>query len=112
MPTYSYECKKCSNIQDIFHGMNAAPRIKCETCGGACRKLLGTGSGIIFKGSGFYETDYKKKGKAPSSESSTEKSKTETAATASTSTDKPATSGESKPSASGESKSATKAKTG
>ncbi|NLO32640.1 MAG: zinc ribbon domain-containing protein [Candidatus Hydrogenedentes bacterium] len=66
MPTYSYECKRCSHVQDIFHAMSASPKIKCEKCGGACIRLLGAGAGIIFKGTGFYETDYKNKGKAPS----------------------------------------------
>ena len=69
MPTYSYECKRCSHTQDMFHSMSATPRVKCEECGGPCTRLIGQGSGIIFKGSGFYETDYKnKKGKAPASE--------------------------------------------
>jgi hypothetical protein len=50
--------------------MTAKPRIKCNDCGGATKRLLGTGSGIIFKGSGFYETDYKtKRGEKPKSES-------------------------------------------
>ena len=66
MPTYTYECKKCGHRQDEFHGINAKPRVKCEACGGACKRLIGTGSGIIFKGSGFYETDYKNKGGKPS----------------------------------------------
>lgn len=70
MPTYTYECKKCGHEMDLFHSMTAAPRVKCEECGGACRRLIGTGAGIIFKGSGFYETDYKtKKGKPPESSS-------------------------------------------
>src|SRR5690606_17838556 len=62
MPTYTYECKKCGHTQDVFHGMSETRRVKCEDCGGACRKLLGTGAGLIFKGSGFYETDYKRSG--------------------------------------------------
>ncbi len=66
MPTYTYECKKCGNRHDEFHGINANPRVKCEACGGACKRQIGTGSGIIFKGSGFYETDYKNKRGKPS----------------------------------------------
>jgi len=63
MPTYTYECKKCGSAQDEFHGMNAAPAVKCGSCGSKrMRKLQGMGAGIIFKGSGFYETDYKRKG--------------------------------------------------
>lgn len=79
MPTYSYQCKRCSHIQDIFHAMSAKPAVKCEECGGSCIKLLGTGAGIIFKGSGFYETDYKKKGKPSSSETGASKNETKTA---------------------------------
>jgi putative FmdB family regulatory protein len=61
VPTYSYECKKCSHIFELFHGINATPKVKCTECGGATKRLMGTGGGIIFKGSGFYETDYKTK---------------------------------------------------
>jgi putative FmdB family regulatory protein len=63
MPTYTYECKKCGSAQDEFHGMNATPVVLCGSCGSKrMRKLQGMGAGIIFKGSGFYETDYKRKG--------------------------------------------------
>ena len=63
MPTYSYECKKCGEEQDEFHGILAAPLIVCNSCGSKrMNRLLGKGGGIIFKGSGFYETDYKNKG--------------------------------------------------
>ncbi len=62
MPTYSYECRKCGRVQDEFHSITANPRVKCKKCGGACKRKLGTGSGIIFKGTGFYETDYKRAG--------------------------------------------------
>ena len=66
MPTYSYECGSCAHVFDVFHGMSADPKIKCEKCKKKCHRLFGTGAGIIFKGSGFYETDFKeKKGKAP-----------------------------------------------
>lgn len=63
MPTYTYKCMKCSHEMDVFHGMTEKPRVKCTSCGSTqTRKLLGTGAGLIFKGSGFYETDYKKNG--------------------------------------------------
>jgi putative FmdB family regulatory protein len=87
MPTYSYQCKKCDHVLDVFHAMSAQPRIRCTECGGTTKRLMGTGAGIIFRGSGFYETDYKNKGsngKAKTesqSESKTEgksESKTET----------------------------------
>lgn len=69
MPTYSYQCKNCEAVVDRFHGINAKPRIRCEICGSACKRLIGMGAGIIFKGSGFYETDYKTKTGKPDSKS-------------------------------------------
>ncbi|MCC6796118.1 MAG: zinc ribbon domain-containing protein [Candidatus Hydrogenedentes bacterium] len=62
MPTYTYQCQVCHVPTDVFHAMSAKPRVKCSSCGsGKMQKLIGTGAGIIFKGSGFYETDYKSK---------------------------------------------------
>ncbi|MCL4693159.1 MAG: zinc ribbon domain-containing protein, partial [Candidatus Hydrogenedentes bacterium] len=55
MPTYSYQCQKCETVRDVFHSMSATPRLTCESCGSRrMKRLLGTGAGIIFKGSGFY----------------------------------------------------------
>lgn len=70
MPTYSYLCKKCGYEFDLFHGMTESPKVKCASCGSIrCERLMGTGAGIIFKGSGFYETDFKdKKGAKPAAE--------------------------------------------
>lgn len=66
MPTYTYACAKCGHSFDVFHGMSAAPKVKCAACGkGPCVKQLGTGAGFIFKGSGFYETDFKDKKGTP-----------------------------------------------
>jgi putative FmdB family regulatory protein len=62
MPTYEYECNKCKHRFDAFQMMTAKLLTKCPECGGKVTRLLGTGSGIIFKGSGFYQTDYKNKG--------------------------------------------------
>ncbi|MDD5437499.1 MAG: zinc ribbon domain-containing protein [Candidatus Omnitrophica bacterium] len=59
MPTYEYECDKCKARFDAFQSMTAKPLKKCPECGGKVTRLLGTGSGIIFKGKGFYQTDYK-----------------------------------------------------
>lgn len=71
MPTYTYACKKCGHFFDVFHSISATPAINCEECESPkTERQLGTGAGIIFKGSGFYETDYKtKKGTPPASES-------------------------------------------
>lgn len=108
MPTYSYQCKRCSATKDVFHPMSAKPRVKCDDCGGPCARLLGTGAGIIFKGSGFYETDYKKKGgdNKPKSESTAAAKPESAAATKSEST---ASKPEPAPSSSASSKSAAKA---
>ena len=61
MPTYDYECQSCGDVFEKFHSMTARPRVKCPECGGRTKKMLGAGAGIIFKGSGFYETDYRRK---------------------------------------------------
>lgn len=61
MPTYEYECDKCKKRFDMFQSMKAEPIKKCPECGGKVHRLIGGGSGIIFKGTGFYETDYKRK---------------------------------------------------
>ncbi|MDR0722565.1 MAG: zinc ribbon domain-containing protein [Treponema sp.] len=57
MPTYEYECKSCGHTFDVFQGMSDAPLTSCPQCGHALRRLINGGSGIIFKGSGFYVTD-------------------------------------------------------
>jgi putative FmdB family regulatory protein len=61
MPNYDYECKKCGNRFEVFQSMNDAKLTACRDadCGGELKRLLGTGGGIIFKGSGFYQTDYR-----------------------------------------------------
>jgi len=61
MPTYEYECDKCKKNFDLFQSMKDEPIKKCPKCGGKVHRLIGGGSGIIFKGAGFYENDYKKK---------------------------------------------------
>lgn len=52
--------------------MTAKPRVKCTACGSPCKRLIGKGSGIIFRGSGFYETDYKRSGGKDKAEPKTE----------------------------------------
>jgi putative FmdB family regulatory protein len=67
MPTYEYVCTACDHRFEDFESMSAKPQVKCPACGKRkLRRLFGTGAGIIFKGSGFYETDYKKKTGSPS----------------------------------------------
>lgn len=61
MPTYEYRCAKCGHKLEVFQSMNDAPLAKCPHCGKkSLKRLMGLGAGIIFKGSGFYETDYKR----------------------------------------------------
>jgi putative FmdB family regulatory protein len=60
MPTYDYECGKCGHRFEIFQPMSSDPIKRCPKCGGRVKKLIGAGAGFIFKGSGFYETDYKR----------------------------------------------------
>ena len=75
MPTYEYECRKCGHRFETFQSMKDEPLKKCEKCGGELRRLIGTGAGIIFKGSGFYQTDYRSKSYKDKAKS--EKPKTE-----------------------------------
>jgi len=65
MPTYEYECQVCGHKFEILQKMTDKPIDQCPECGKKVRRLFGAGSGIIFKGSGFYETDYKKKSAPP-----------------------------------------------
>jgi len=69
MPTYEYLCRDCGNRFDAFQSIMAAPLTECPKCGGKVRRLIGGGNGLIFKGSGFYITDYKGNGKKHVSES-------------------------------------------
>ena len=74
MPTYDYECQKCRHGFELFQKMTDKPGGVCPQCGSKrVRRLLGTGAGMIFKGSGFYITDYRSEGykKAAKADSST-----------------------------------------
>jgi putative FmdB family regulatory protein len=63
MPTYDYKCDACGNTWEQFQSMSAAPTKRCPKCGkNKARRLIGTGAGLIFKGSGFYITDYRDAG--------------------------------------------------
>jgi putative FmdB family regulatory protein len=59
MPTYEYECKSCGHSFEAFQSMSDAPLNDCPLCGKEVRRIINGGSGIIFKGSGFYVTDKK-----------------------------------------------------
>ncbi len=62
MPTYDYECNGCGESFEIFQQITERPKRKCPHCGTMkLQRLIGTGAAIIFRGSGFYETDYRSK---------------------------------------------------
>jgi putative FmdB family regulatory protein len=63
MPTYAYVCRNCQHEFDAFQSIKARPLRVCPACGQtALKRLIGSGAGIIFKGSGFYCTDYRSDG--------------------------------------------------
>lgn len=65
MPTYEYQCTRCEKIFEVFHSITAKAKRRiatdCKECNNSApvRRLIGTGGGLIFKGSGFYQTDYR-----------------------------------------------------
>ena len=80
MPTYDYVCEECDHRFELFQGIKAKPIRKCPKCGKlTVNRLIGAGAGIIFKGSGFYETDYRsdsyKKAKQSETKPDTDKTK-------------------------------------
>lgn len=59
MPTYDYKCNKCSYTFEVFQSITAEPIKVCPQCNGEVKRIIGPGLGPIFKGKGFYQTDYK-----------------------------------------------------
>jgi putative FmdB family regulatory protein len=94
MPTYEYQCADCDYKFEKFQSMSASALRKCPKCGKASlKRLIGTGAGVIFKGSGFHETDYrsesyrnaaKKETGSGKTEKKETKAETKTSSTAST----------------------------
>jgi putative FmdB family regulatory protein len=82
MPTYEYKCDKCGHQFEQMQGITSKPLRKCPKCGKpALKRLIGTGAALIFKGSGFYATDYrsenyKQGAKSETSPKTTEKKET------------------------------------
>ena len=60
MPTYDYECRKCGHTFEHFQNFSEPDLKRCPKCKGKLKRLIGMGAGIIFRGSGFYETDYRR----------------------------------------------------
>jgi putative FmdB family regulatory protein len=71
MPTYDYACNDCPHTFEHFQSMSSDPLTVCPQCQGKLRRLFGTGGALIFKGTGFYCTDYKK----PSPDAKVERTK-------------------------------------
>jgi putative FmdB family regulatory protein len=76
MPTYSYRCNDCGHQSSAFQKMSDKPVEKCSQCKGIVRRIISGGSGMIFKGTGFYLTDYGKSGTPKKKESTSTEIKT------------------------------------
>jgi len=74
MPTYDYQCKDCGHKFEEFQSISAKPLTKCPVCEGKVERLISGGTGLIFKGSGFYITDYTNKSGSSAGNSSKAKS--------------------------------------
>ena len=76
MPTYNYKCNECENKFSVFQKMSDDSIEECPQCEGKVRRIISGGSGMIFKGTGFYLTDYGKSGTSKKTESAPTKSTT------------------------------------
>lgn len=91
MPTYEYACPKCGHEFEQFQSMRDEPLKKCPACKkAALKRLVGGGAGLIFKGSGFYITDYKNKSGGAKKDGGGESKFSESKPASSTSESKPA----------------------
>ena len=61
MPTYDYRCRKCGHQFELFHGIKDETPRRCPKCGSRAGRVPTRGAGVLFKGSGFYITDYRSK---------------------------------------------------
>ena len=62
MPTYQYQCEACAHAFEVFQSITAEPVKDCPECSGTVKRLISGGAGFLFKGSGFYTTDYRSEG--------------------------------------------------
>jgi putative FmdB family regulatory protein len=75
MPTYEYKCENCGHNFDEFQAMSDPPLKKCPQCGKRkLRRVFGAGAAVLFKGSGFYQTDYRSESYKAAAKAETEKS--------------------------------------
>jgi len=97
MPTYEYECQKCGRFE-LFQRITEKRLERCPKCKGKVKRLLGAGAGILFKGSGFYQTDYRSEGykSKARAESSSAPSSAPSSSTPSSSSAPPASAGDKK----------------
>jgi putative FmdB family regulatory protein len=85
MPTYDYHCDACEHEFELFQSIKAEPEKKCPECGkNKLRRLIGPGAALVFKGSGFYKTDYRSESYKKAA--AAEKSSSSSASSSSTST--------------------------
>lgn len=86
MPTYEYKCRQCGTEFEVVKKITARPGSKCPRCGGKAERQMSAGAGLVFKGSGFYLTDYgragqkKAEGERSGSEAAAKPDKADTAA--------------------------------
>lgn len=78
MPTYDYKCLDCGHTFEAFQRITEELLTNCPKCGGSVKRLIGAGSGPIFRGSGFYQTDYKNNSNKSVTKSSEKKSDSST----------------------------------
>lgn len=77
MPNYDYKCLNCNTRFEIFQSIKDAPLTVCPNCNGELKRIIGAGAGIIFNGSGFYQTDYKNKSSEKTKEATKSENKSE-----------------------------------
>lgn len=101
MPTYEYECSRCGAVIEVFQRISDPPLQECPKelcgegsgpCGGQLKRRISGGAGLLFKGSGFYLTDYRSEGYKKAA-----KAEKESSSSGSTTTTKPAAGGDAKP---------------
>jgi len=73
MPTYEFKCAKGHVFEKYYATITSTRRLKCPKCGKMAERLISGGAGLVFKGSGFYITDYKRAGEKPDTGEKTEK---------------------------------------